>query len=156
MIQYAIMDTRFGKLIKNRREDRGLQAFELAAAMKRPASFISRLETEAFKETPPPNVLADLEAALGISQAEMLRALGYRVDPAVESLPMIEPERAELLDKLERVRLHDQTRVHTLTLVLDGWLRQDRDVEHPVQNMVVGPRNRGAGTFDHDRSVDEQ
>jgi transcriptional regulator with XRE-family HTH domain len=155
MIYSPIMGTRFGTLIKNRREERGLMAFEVAAQLHRPASFVSRLETGAFKETPPPNVLADLEAALGISQAEMLNALGYRCGDAPARVPVMEPDRAALLDKLERIRLNDETRVSTLLTILDLWLRQDRDAEYPVEQFMGGEGNNGARPRNGDVAPDQ-
>ena len=131
MVELVTMGTRFGELIKARREDRGMMAFELAALMKRPASFVSRLETEAFKETPPPNVLRDLEAALGIPQADMLAALGYDVTGEGPRPAPDDPVRADLMDKLARVRLTAE-RVGYLESVLDRMLGFDRAAD-PVQ-----------------------
>src|SRR5688572_16058801 len=71
---------RFGALIRARREDLGIRSYELAQRIGRQPSLISRLETGAYKDTPPPDILAALERELGVSQREMLTALGYLAD----------------------------------------------------------------------------
>lgn len=150
MIQSAIVGSRLGNLIRARREARDIKSFELAAYIGRQPSLISRLETGAYKETPPPEILAALSTVLGLSQAEMLEACGYDLRGSPPTVPVTDPERADLLQKLERVALDDESRVAALTAILDLWLRQDRDAERPVKDFVVDPRDRRAGPFDHD------
>jgi transcriptional regulator with XRE-family HTH domain len=73
----------FGELVRTARERAGLKAFELADRMHTHGSFISRLETGAFKETPAPDIIAQLQEHLGLSQRELLTALGYLGDEQV-------------------------------------------------------------------------
>lgn len=69
------MNEDFPKLVKRLRQKRGLKTFELAAKLERPSSFVSRIETGAIKETPPPYVLHTFRDELGapVSGSEMSR-----------------------------------------------------------------------------------
>lgn len=68
---------RFGDLIREARERQGWRSIDLGVKIGRDGSFVSRLETGRFKETPPPDVLAALSEYLGLDEAELLRSLGY-------------------------------------------------------------------------------
>lgn len=151
-----------GKVIEGARLRLGLQAYEVSNAVRMSPSWYSRLEAGKVANTPPPETLHALARVLRVPSAELLAALGYRLEDApVTTMDLMDPERAELIRKLERVRLdeegwpHSMRRISTLTLVLDGWLSQDREAEHPIEDFLVDPGNGGAAPLDRKLTVDE-
>lgn len=74
-----------GELVRIRREAAGFRTQKhLADEIGKGQSWLSRLESGAMKEIPPPGDLALLEEAIGVSQAEMLSAAGYDVVTGTE------------------------------------------------------------------------
>lgn len=74
-----------GELIRARREAAGMQTQkQLADAVSKSSSWISRLESGVAKEMPTPGDLKLISDALGVSQAEMLAAAGYEVETGNE------------------------------------------------------------------------
>ena len=71
---------KFGRLIKSRRDALGLRLEDVAAKINRPFSFVWRLEQGNNANTPDPQVLRDLAAALAVSERDMLTTLGYMSD----------------------------------------------------------------------------
>lgn len=91
--------SRFGELVRRARERKGLKAFELADLMHTHGSAISRLENGTFKETPAPDVMRQLSEILGLSDHDMLAALGYALEAPAEA-PATPDE--ELRNRLHR------------------------------------------------------
>lgn len=90
----GVSDT-LGSLVKGQRERLGMTQVTLAAQSGVSQNVISRIETGAYKETPPPEVLAGLSDALGIPESEMLASMGYRIeDPSEPDAADRESERA--------------------------------------------------------------
>lgn len=87
----------FGELIRRHRQGRHLTAEELADSLGRPQSFVSRLETGRFVETPPPDVMAALRDQIGVTVEAQLLALGYEFDEAGDVQFGTRDQNAELL-----------------------------------------------------------
>lgn len=68
---------RYGELIRATRTRLGMGSVELAQKLGRHQSFVSRIETGAIKETPQPEVLRAIAAALDLPMSVQLEALGY-------------------------------------------------------------------------------
>lgn len=142
------MNRTLGHYVRERREVLGLSQTELAERADVPRTTVNRVETGTTK-LPSPDVRRRLARALSVPHLDLLIAAGELVEDDIRSagvvaVSVIEPERAELLAKLERIRLADETRVSTLRTVLDLWLRQDRDAANPVQE-YVGRNGSGSG-----------
>ena len=73
---------RFGELIKKARARQGVKTLDLAYRIGRQQSYVSKVESGAVREVPPPDVLIALSRELGISVGEQLAALGYPIDDA--------------------------------------------------------------------------
>jgi transcriptional regulator with XRE-family HTH domain len=147
-----------GHYIKERREVLGLTQTELAERADVPRTTVNRVETGTTK-LPSPDIRRRLARALSVPHLDLLIAAGELSGDDIRSagvvaVEIIEPERAELLAKLELVRLHDQTRIDALTFILDGWLRQDREADNPVKDLFVDPDNRRTLPFNGDLSSD--
>lgn len=67
----------FGEFIRNRRARLGLMQADVARAIGRPDSYVSRLENDRFKELPSPDEMLLLAEVLKCSEADLLRAAGY-------------------------------------------------------------------------------
>jgi len=97
---------RFGQLIRETRQRRGLKSEELAQRIGVSKSVMSYIETARTKSMPEPELLTRLALALGLSKRTMLEALGY-LDPADDNEHTIAVDahdpRAALL-----ALLHDQ------------------------------------------------
>lgn len=95
----------FGKLVQHARDAKGMKSYELADAIGKQRSYMSRLEGGDIKETPPPETVRAICRVLGISMRSLVEALGY-LDPE-EMEPGIAYEvpagsvRADLLDALQ-------------------------------------------------------
>lgn len=69
-----------GTLIADTRRRRGIATQrELGITLGKDPAWVSRLENGTLKETPAPEVMRALAAALGLSEAALLEAAGYRV-----------------------------------------------------------------------------
>lgn len=94
---------RFGALIRETREKRGLQSKELADRIGVSSTVMSYIETARTKSMPEPELLVRLEAALSLPRVRMLEAMGY-LDPPSRSdeicIPASDP-RARLLKLVE-------------------------------------------------------
>lgn len=91
----------FGELIRNRREALGIKSFELAREIKRQPSIVSRIETGAYKEVPPPDVMAGLSRILQIPMPELFRSLGYEFDQ--EPMPTPDDPRERAIQRLRNI-----------------------------------------------------
>lgn len=70
----------FRVLVNQAMDRKGIQTKkEIAERAERDASWVSRITTGNFKETPPPEDLEVLHAILGIPPAALLDALGYDI-----------------------------------------------------------------------------
>jgi transcriptional regulator with XRE-family HTH domain len=151
------MTATFGDVIREAREHRKWLGRELAARVDVDPATLSRIEHNKYKETPAPDLVRRFSTVLNIPEWELVAVLGYRVgDPFTgATLPVFDETRSALLNKLEVVRLDDETRVSTLLTILDLWLRQDRDAEHPVEQFMGGGSNNGARSGNGDVAPDQ-
>jgi hypothetical protein len=69
-----------GALIRQAMRARGMRKVDLVQRMERSPTFVHRLIHDLDKYPPPPDVLADLRRALGLSMRDMLTALGYEIE----------------------------------------------------------------------------
>lgn len=142
--QYANQNVRametLRELIRRRRTDRGLTQVELSRRAGIAQGVVSRIETGAYKEVPPVDVMEGLARELGLSQAVMLESLGYDLD--IHAAIDTDPIRAQLISKLERVRLSIDRRSETLDGLLDNWLRFDREAEEGIDHAAT-TRHKG-------------
>lgn len=86
---YLVTETRgmneLGRFIASRRAIAGFQSqVELANAMGKPQTWVSRLERGAAKELPPPEDVALLAEHLRVSPAEIIAAAGYNIETGFE------------------------------------------------------------------------
>lgn len=135
-----------GNYVKEQREKRGKTLTALAADAGLSKSELSALERNRIS-LPGADKRRRLARALGVSHIRLLVEAGELSeedvrDSGLVAVPLVEPDRARLLDKLERVRLNDD-RVIGLEGPLDRWLRFDRDAENPVKDYVVGGGDHG-------------
>lgn len=120
-----VVASSLGVSLRSKRTALGLTQVELAARSGLPQQTISRIESGAYKETPPPDVIDALAEALDLAPATLLGAMGYNVLPLVEDdLPPDDP-RAELIGLVKRVRLTPE-RVWLLRQQLQGMIEYDR------------------------------
>jgi transcriptional regulator with XRE-family HTH domain len=77
-----------GAIVKRERLRRGMRGIDLAYAIGKDPGYVTRMEHGTLKEIPDPAVIHALGQALGVSDARLLRAIGY---PAVESTEPAEP-----------------------------------------------------------------
>jgi transcriptional regulator with XRE-family HTH domain len=66
-------------LVKKARLGKGMRGIDLAAAIGKDPSYVTKLERTTLKEIPPPETVRALAEALGLSEARLVRAIGYRV-----------------------------------------------------------------------------
>jgi transcriptional regulator with XRE-family HTH domain len=110
------MNDTLALLVKRHRKAMNLSQTELARRAGIAQGVISRIETGAYKEVPPVDVLEGLARELKLSQAEMLEALGYTVrdrplprDDA-DTLPgfsrLTMQQRAAIMQLIEAVAAH--------------------------------------------------
>lgn len=107
----------FGALIKRARERKGLTGAELATRLGRPHPFVVRIETAKNSNPPDPQTFADLARVLGLSETEMLEALGYlsRELPGDVVTVAADDPRAEIVRLLAEV---DDASVHQIVATI--------------------------------------
>lgn len=117
---------RLGGLIRSKRERAGLRAYDVAARIGKQPSYITRLETGATKTLPPPEELAGIGDALGLSMAEMIEAAGYPV-----SAPSAWDDSEDVEEIAEHARLvdwqRDASRLPVVHAILRTWSEFDRN-----------------------------
>lgn len=74
----------FGEYIRKSREARKLTPTELAAALGRDNSYVSRLETGRNKRLPDPDEFNALAKVLGVPMTDLLAAAGFAVHGGTE------------------------------------------------------------------------
>lgn len=106
-----------GRIVRRERERRGMRGLDLAVAIGRDPSYVSRLERGTLKEIPAPDTLHALGQTLAISDARLLAALGYVTTESAETAdPTPDPlaalvatfspaQRRMLLDLLDRANV---------------------------------------------------
>ena len=67
----------FGEFIRRERGRRGLTQQNVADAIERPGSYVSRLERDNFRDLPDPLEMRRIAEVLGCSESDLLRAAGY-------------------------------------------------------------------------------
>ena len=80
-LQYAYSMKKLGTLIRDARERLGLHGYELANAIDKQPSYVTRLESGETKTLPPPEVLERLGATLHLSMRKMVETAGYDLGP---------------------------------------------------------------------------
>jgi transcriptional regulator with XRE-family HTH domain len=126
---------RFGDMVKRARDRKGWRSIDLGAALGRDGSFVSRLETGTFKETPAPDVLAALREHLGLDETQMLRALGYLQEQS-ETAPEESPDdlRDQLTAIVRQVRWREKPELaHSLITVARGILQDQENAAKRTQ-----------------------
>lgn len=96
-----------GKLVREARERQNMRSYELADAIGKQRSFVSRLESGELKETPSPEDLRAIGRTLGIPMRSLLVSLGYldpdEPEPGVAYVIREDDPRAAMLATLEGV-----------------------------------------------------
>lgn len=96
----AGMDT-LGALVKRARLGKGMRGGDLGAAIGKDASYVSKIERGTMKDIPPPEIVRALSDALGVPEARLVRAIGYRTSEG-EAPPFdFDSEKAAVLEILE-------------------------------------------------------
>lgn len=88
-------EQRFGILVRNAMDARGVKGYQLAAAMNKQPSYVSRIINGEYKGTPPAVEMIVIEEVLGLPIWKQLQALEYPVGP--DASTMI-PDDVRLLD----------------------------------------------------------
>jgi len=133
---YGCMET-LGELLRNYRKRAGdISQVEMARRTGIPQGTISRIETGAYKEVPPPNVLIALADEMGVSEIQLLRSLGYLQGMAAvvepDTIALFEPVEREILEGLPL--LSDRELSHVLAVLdfLDGGNHGANTARQPV------------------------
>lgn len=144
-MEYRGVVETLGPLVRATREHKGIRAADLAYRIGKDPSFLSKLERDLLKEIPEPAVLHALADALGIPEPRLLEALGYRVREEPVAPPRVGPDRAALIDAIERELTESDARVLMVTanaLVDERDARTVRDAEAWVNSgapLPAGP-----------------
>jgi len=130
-----------GELVRRERERRGMRGIDLAAATGRDPGWVSRLENGTLKEIPDPPTLQRLADAIGQQVARLLKAIGYRLGDDAPAIPL-DPDRAELIDVIERELTDRDARVLLVTaraIVEERDARTVAEAEHYVFGRITPP-----------------
>ena len=119
-----------GEMIRRAREERGLTLLQLALKLNVAQSTVSRLEADDYAGPPKPELLAALSDELGLSEVEMLVAVGYRIADELAKIAATEPikpddPRTEFIGLVKRVRWTPE-RVAMMRSILTGMAEYDR------------------------------
>ena len=141
--------TEFAELVKQTRELRGLRAYDVAYALGMAPSWLSKLESGSMANPPTPVILAKLHEELGISERQMLRAIGYlstEEDQLTESFDALDPIDQQLLMLAARLSDEQKSTLISLAEVLarNGSIRQKSE-----------PKRENTMSFPSDRSVEK-
>lgn len=94
----------FRILVTQAMDRRGIRTKkEIAERANRDASWVSRITTGSFKETPPPADLEILREILGVTPSMLLSALGYDLDIDEERLRPTDYRLIEVSDEWENL-----------------------------------------------------
>lgn len=124
-----------GELIRRERTRRGWTQADLGDRIGVDRSYISQIETNARKW--PQELIPALSDTLKIPEVDMAVAAGLIRPLANRSTAPVttqeDPVRADLVEKLQTVRLTDE-RTETIEDILDRWIRRDRNASEYVQH----------------------
>lgn len=119
-----------GAIVRNRRLALGMTQEELAYVIDREQSWVSHVEHDRYKSLPDPEVFAALARGLRMSQADILRRLGYLSDEAATNHH--EPDEAVVLTNMAEEASHipdEYVRDKLLTEI--GFARRLLDARRP-------------------------
>lgn len=85
-----------GPLIRSTRERRGIRATDLAHAIGKDPSYLSKLERDLLKEIPPPDVIVALSKELSLPELRLVKALGFLATEQGDSNATGDPRLAEI------------------------------------------------------------
>jgi hypothetical protein len=135
------MKMTLGQLVAQAMERRGMKGFQLALALDKPASYVSRLIHDEIKEVIPPGDLAEIERVLGIPQTAMLQALGYDVGG---SEGVRYPEGSLQARALELVGVMKDAQLDVVVDFMEASLERQRDVGGGNSRSNSGPLKQEA------------
>lgn len=150
VFQHGCMET-LGDIVRNYRAKAGISQVELARRTGIPQGTISRLETGAYKEVPPPNVLVALGREMDISELAMLRAYGYLhgIAAAVEpdTIALFDPLDREILEGLALLTEREKSHVLSMIQFFKGGIHGNTSSQplapRPVPGTEAGQRRTG-------------
>lgn len=88
-------EQRFGILVRNAMDARGVKGYQLAAAMNKQPSYVSRIINGEYKGTPPAVEMIVIEEVLGLPIWKQLQALEYPVAAISSSVVLLFNARQE-------------------------------------------------------------
>lgn len=116
---------RLAELVTRQRERLGLRGYELASALGKQPSFITRLEDGQVKRLPSPEEVAIMANVLRVSVAEIVEAAGYDIRPDSEH---DDPDIAEIAEHARLVDWQtDPSRLPVIHAILRTWSEFDRN-----------------------------
>lgn len=118
---------RFGALVRDRRMQLRMKAEDVASAIGRPMSFLSRIENGKNSNPPDPQVFHDLAKALNLHRADMLVALGY-LESDIDQEQFESPAERDLL---RTIRAMDWTpaKIAAAVTMLDALDQMARELQ---------------------------
>lgn len=126
-----------GTLMRQAMENRGLNGKELAEAIRKHPTYVSKLLRDEQKETPSPRDLREIGRVLGLSMATMLEAWGYPLSEAPPSPPEPESAHARVLGPLSDVTDEDAEVLKETALAL---IKRER-LRHTLYSTPAPSRN---------------
>lgn len=133
------MDTpaTLGEIVRNRRLALGITQEELAYAVGREQSWVSHIERDKYKSLPEPELFAALARALRMSQADILRRMGYLSDEAEPA--EAQPDEAVVLTNMaeEAEHIRDEY-VRDKLLAEIGFARRLLDAQRTHRQEDIG------------------
>ena len=128
----------FGKLVREAREQLGMRSYELADAIGKQRSYVSRLEAGELKETPPPDDLRRIRRTLNVSMRSLLVSLGYvdadEPEPGIAYMIREDDPRADLLALTEGLSSQD---VEAITGAMSFFVMAVRGHDRPGGDMTA-------------------
>lgn len=116
--------TDFGLLLKNRREALGLRQEDVASRIGRPNSFYARIEGGKNANPPSPDEFRELAGVLGLSQTEMVAAIGY-IDPDTTG---DDPIPATILRELRSINWSSSWKTEYMLDAIRGLRRMEEQI----------------------------
>jgi transcriptional regulator with XRE-family HTH domain len=135
------MNVTLGQLVVRAMERRGIKGYQLATEIGKQASYVSRLINDEIKEVLPPSDLEALARVLGLSQAEMLRALGYQLG---ESEGVRYPEGSLQAEALAKIGQMKDAQLDVVVTFMEMVLERQRHVADGNSRSNSGPLKQEA------------